>query len=122
MVLAFALIGLIGSIIGYYFITNIRYVVTDEVLYVKYVHFTKVIPIQSVIEVNINSIIEINENAYYEGNLNTTELGVFKLNPSYQFVIITEDNRYRLSTRMSDKQLAELKRIRPAIGVFVKPI
>ena len=114
MVLLIAVIGLIIFALNYKHIINVRYAFINDKLYLKHLQKTMV--------VSISSIVEINECDYYEGTLPTINLGFFKLEPAYQFIILTEDTRYKLSTRMTDKQLKELKAYNPNISIFVKPI
>lgn len=114
MVLLIAVVGLIIFAFNYKHIIIVKYDFSSKKLYIKHLQKTKV--------VSISSIVEINECDYYEGKLPTINLGIFLLKATYQFVIITKDTRYKLSNRMTDKQLRKLKEINPNIAIFVKPL
>lgn len=114
MVLLIAVVVLIIFAFNYKHIINVKYDFSSDKLYLKHLLKTKVI--------SISSIVEISECDCYEGTLPTISLGVFFLKPTYQFIILTENTRYKLSTRMTDKQLTELKERNPNIAIFVKPM
>lgn len=96
------------------YLSRVHFKIKGEILFLRYFNQSLEVPIQS--------ITEINESDFYEGNAESVEIGFFNRMESYVFAILTPEKHYKISTRMADQMLKELKLQNPNIRIFVKPI